>query len=153
MDQNNPQEIHQGMVTLYLARIDFLKTGIFGKLRDQRFHLSLFTLEHAYPYSQTSIGSDTYIYRPIIPEGEYLCRRGYHSLKNGSPFETFEVLGIHGHTGLLFHAGNFNKDSEGCILLGLNVIADEMVTNSRAAFTKFMDFLSETNVFKLKVEG
>ena len=70
-------------------------------------------------------------------------------------FETFEVLGVEGHTGLLFHWGNFNRDSEGCILTGeedfTSDSGERMVTASRKAFAEFMDMQKGVDSFLLAV--
>ena len=77
---------------------------------------------------------------PKTPDGNYLCKRGTHQLHGGLPFETFEIMGVPGHQGILFHAGNWNRDSEGCYLLGeLNTHGPAWdVENSRATFKLFM---------------
>lgn len=69
-------------------------------------------------------------------------------------FETFEITGVPGHSNLLFHWGNFNQDSEGCILLGERTAEEgngEMITNSRAAFARFMGIQAGIGSFDLIV--
>ena len=107
------------------------------------------TLAHAFANGGT--------YQPIVGQGTYQCVRGIHSLANGVPFETFEITGIDGHKGLLFHAGNFNKDSEGCTLLGEKIAVygnagAEMITNSKVTFAAWMTMLAGLNKFTLTVE-
>lgn len=107
------------------------------------------TLSHAYKQQDGS-------YLPIVMPGAYTCVRGTHALEDGVPFETFEIKGVLGHSGLLFHNGNFNKDSKGCVLCGENIRsydaeADQMVTNSRATFAAFMDRLKGVDSFNLQV--
>lgn len=70
--------------------------------------LELTTLEHAYPIRNR----ESIDYAPKIPNGIYTCVRGMHQLEHGWPFETFEVTGVAGHSGILFHIGNFNADSD-----------------------------------------
>ena len=70
------------------------------------------------------------------------------------PFETFEVMGVPKCTGILFHVGNYNHDSEGCILVGENLgVANGklMLTRSRLAFQRFMRELSSVKEFTLVV--
>jgi hypothetical protein len=66
------------------------------------------------------------------------------------------VTGVAGHTGLLFHWGNWNRDSDGCILTG-EAFADsakgEMVTNSRASFARFMALQDGFDSFQLEVKA
>lgn len=91
-------------------------------------------LTHAYP-----VGDG---FESKTPNGDYVGVRGQHALHNGVPFETFEITGFAGHQGILFHAGNWNKDSEGCFLLGELQQGDAWeVVNSRATFKLFMDML------------
>lgn len=73
----------------------------------------------------------------FIPAGVYEYRR-FHGTKYK---DTFEVL-VSGHTGLLFHAGNDEEDTKGCILLGSDIGfgADgrRWVCKSGATFEAFM---------------
>ena len=88
-----------------LKRTEFRDDGIFGEL--SAGNLNLVTLEHSYDK------------KPKIPVGTYKCVRGVHHLANMvHPFTTFEVTGVPGHTNILIHPGNWNSDSEGCILVG-----------------------------------
>lgn len=133
-------------MNLSLKRRNYRPDGIFSALYDDSGKLIAVTLEHAYC-------TDLY-YEPKIPAGTFLCVRGTHSLHNGIPFETFEVTGVPGHTGLLFHAGNFDADSEGCILVGEAIAqkgSAEMITNSRATLDKFLALQSGINQFTLTV--
>lgn len=116
---------------------------------------------HAYPQPDGS-------YRPIVRGGIYDCERGIHYLqKEGGPLveiETFEVLGIPGHRGILFgHWGNFGSSSKGCFCFGRRIVRiaedrdgvdgpDEMVTESRAAYAEFMSAQEGVNHFQLTVE-
>lgn len=51
-----------------------------------------------------------------IPTGKYLCKK-YSSAKYP---DTYEIEGVKGRDQILFHAGNFLKDTHGCVLLGLS---------------------------------
>ena len=83
-----------------------------------------------------------------IPAGTYKCVRTQY-IKGG--YETFEITYVSGRTRILFHRGNTEEDTEGCILLGTTVgvlkVKDEdsgewvhklSVLNSRTAHTAFM---------------
>lgn len=133
-----------------LRTTDCRLDGIFSELYKAK-DIFMVTLEHAYP-NQAS-------WAPKIPRGAtYTCRRGLHSLDHynqGMPFETFEILGIPGHTGLLFHPGNWNKDSNGCVLTGRYIRHDAAgwwVTQSVAAYSSFMADLMGQDEFQLRVE-
>ena len=107
------------------------------------------TLEHAYAAPDGA-------WRPKIPPGVYRCVRGSHRLHSGPAFDTFEVTGVAGHRGILFHVGNFNSDSEGCVLCGQKEAVDPntgqtMITGSRVAFAAFMQRLEGEDEFTLTV--
>lgn len=129
---------------LVLARSSKRPDGIFSQLLTSEEHEVCMTLEHSYDGE------------PKLGPGRYVCERGTHQLKSGHPFETFEITGVPGHSGMLFHPGNYNDDSKGCVLTG-DAIAenaathDEMLTNSRVAFARFMKLQEGVNEFWLTV--
>jgi len=128
-----------------LNRFDYRADGIFGEFTFDgdpgRFCVSL---EHSYDI------------KPKLPSGIYTCKRGQHKLHNGIPFETFEITGVPGHSGILFHAGNFNADSSGCVLLGHAIVGDpitggEMITGSKDEFKQWLERLDGIDEFQLEV--
>lgn len=138
-------------MNLKLLRSRQQDDGIWGELLDENNHRIAFTLEHSY-ISEAGDGS----YTAKLQPGTYACRRGIHKLANLIPFETFEIEGVKGHDNILFHPGNYNKDSHGCVLLGTTITRignskDEMLTASKAAFAKFMALQKNINEFKLTV--
>jgi len=123
---------------LILYRQEYKETGIFGSIS------SFKTLEHAFP-------SPTFGWQPIIPPGTFVCVLGAHRLPHMTEdFQTYEITGVEGHSKLLFHWGNWNKDSEGCILLGLSRQGD-MLLNSKIAFNLFMKLQQGLERFNLTV--
>lgn len=127
-------------MNLLLIRNRFQTDGIFGELLDASSDHHWLTLEHSFDC------------QPIIPEGLYPCVRGMHTLeRHPQPFETFEVKGVPGHSGILFHMGNFNEDTEGCILLGLGSV-NSMILHSREAFQRFMEAQSGVQQFTLTIQ-
>lgn len=98
-----------------------------------------------------------------IPAGTYTCQRSvFH--KHNTP--TFEVAGVPGRSRILFHTGNTEEDSQGCILLGQDfgalAVRDEddplsptrlkwAVVRSRSAFNEFMVALTGVTTFPLEV--
>jgi hypothetical protein len=128
-----------------LIRNDFREDGIFGVLLDDLGNQIAVTLEHAYVQADSS-------YQPKLGKGMYQCMRGEHQLAGMSqPFETFEITGVPGHTDILFHRGNYNADSAGCVLLG-NAVSENMITNSKLAFYSFMVKLNGIDTFTLTVD-
>lgn len=142
-------------MNLTLQNLYFLATGIFGNLFNSDKSFFLYTLQHAYADKPDPM-SDSLSFVPKIPPGEYICIRGIHRLEatkinpNPQPFETFEITGVEGHSELLFHVGNYNEDSAGCVLLGTNSHKD-MILNSRDAFEKFMAAQGLSQQFTLTV--
>lgn len=138
-----------------LTRKIYVGSGIFGTLASENGFFTCRTLEHAYAGLNTIepdvTGSAPY-YQPKVPPGVYKCVRGEHRLAHGGPFFTFEVTNVPGHTGILFHPGNINADSAGCILLGLGQEGDVEITDSRVAFEKFMAFVAGLDEFDLVIE-
>lgn len=127
-------------MTLTLTRKDFTENGIFSELTDDKGKLSLVTLEHSYDN------------KPKLYDGTFMCVRGIHRLHNNIPFETFEITGVQGHIGILFHIGNYNKDSDGCVLLGMDR-DNTMIQHSAIAFSKFISLLDSQQTFTLVVKS
>lgn len=131
---------------LILSRREFRDDGIFGELKNERYEHLFVTLEH-------SFGGI-----PAVTPGDYKCERGLHSLPSDPDdfFDTFEVMEVPGHTGILFHVGNYNEDSAGCILIGegngAKLNGGKMITNSRKSFKEFMNMLKDHSSFELKIE-
>lgn len=129
---------------LKLNRREFRDDGIFSELCNDKGEVISHTLEHSYNNL------------PKLIDGTYTCVRGPHRLHNMTQdFITFEITGVVGHTDILFHWGNFNADSEGCVLLGEAIASSDkgqMVTNSRAMFKEFMDLQDGIDSFQLIVQ-
>lgn len=125
-------------MNLVLTRKIFNLYGIFGQLHTESGDLICYTLEHSYSN------------QPKLPPGTYTCVRGTHQLSGLNPFETFEITGVSGHTGILFHQGNWNRDSEGCVLVGSEIGAI-CILESRVAFQKLMALQTGIDQFILNV--
>lgn len=129
-------------MTLRLIRREFRPDGIFSELKDEKGNILAQCVEHSY-------GS-----KPKLQFGKYTCRRGIHKLHDLKPFETFEICGVRGHSGVLFHVGNWHTDSDGCVLLGSGIAQSkkgQMVTSSKQTFHEFMEKLEGQNSFTLIV--
>lgn len=142
-------------MNLTLNRSEKREDGIFGILRDEARKQVAVTLEHAYD-SGNGDGS----YTAKIPDGTYTCVRSMHRLHGMTDdFETFEITNVPGHTNILFHWGNYNSDSDGCVLLGRRILPDtrsiatgNMISSSRNTFNAFMDLQKGLNQFTLTVK-
>ncbi len=89
----------------------------------------------------------------IIPNGTFRCLKSW--FVRGA-YSTFEITGVKGHDRLLFHTGNRELDSIGCILVG-NTIGTlnghKAVLYSCAAFKKFKELTEGRDEFELEVIG
>lgn len=134
---------------LTLKREEFTSQGIFGTLYDKDGNEIAVTLEHAYP-SEGDVK-----WAPKVPAGSYTCLRSEHRLhKMLHDFETFQVMDVSGHDGILIHPGNYNVSSQGCILVGLKVAqvrGQKMITNSQVTFANFMKLQQGVNNFNLTI--
>lgn len=136
---------------LILSRKEFREDGIFGELTDARGNLIAVTLERSYFESPTG----KYISK--MDNGNYQCVKGSHRLAGmDKDFTTFEITGVEYHDGMLFHVGNYNEDSEGCVLLGKGMgwksNGGKMIVNSKVAFDNFMKLMQYIDSFYLQVE-
>lgn len=131
-------------VSFVLTHTRFCADGIFGELKKLDGTHVCYTLEHSYDN------------KPKLVDGIYNCLRGPHRLHSMTEdFTTFEIKGIPDFdgkpvTGVLFHWGNYNSSSEGCVLMGTTQDLT-MIGNSRKAFANFMESLDGVDNFKLKV--
>lgn len=90
--------------------------------------------------------------RPVISSGYFACLRSFYN-KGGYP--TFEII-VPGHSRVLFHKGNTEKDSLGCICVaesfsfvdGVTAVAD-----SRGGFAEFMNLVEGLDAFGMEVIG
>jgi hypothetical protein len=100
--------------------------------------------------------------KSAILAGRYLCRR----VVSPSKGETFEISGVPGRSHILFHEGNTEENTEGCVLLGTAFgalpVKDEDdpnhpqvlkwgVTSSKAARARFMTLLEGVDSFPVTI--
>lgn len=137
-------------MNLILKRQHYRLDGIFSCLSNEEDTIRFATLEHAYR-------DHNGIYFPLVHPGVYDCLLGTHRLKKMPDFfSTFEVTGVKGHSGILFHVGNYDQDSEGCILIGEQIILDTkfaMINHSHESYLKFMELQKDILAFRLTVIG
>lgn len=134
-------------MNITLIRTEKNEHGIFGRIVAESGKFNCVTLEHAYE----DAGSLPFA---KIPAGTYVCHR--HS-PNRLLYETFEVMNVRGHSGILIHVGNYNEDSIGCILVGRRIMPrpggqGNMITSSKNTFNAFMDLQKGINNFTLTVK-
>jgi Family of unknown function (DUF5675) len=131
------------MRCLNLFRQDLRPDGIISKLCDEQNNFLFMTLEHSFDGE------------PKIPNGVYTCVR---RLSPHFGYDMFMLKDVPGHSFIEIHIGNFNQDSNGCILLGEALaMIDQgqkvMVTRSEESFDKFMAMMEDQDSFQLTVSG
>ena len=85
-----------------------------------------------------------------IPRGTYEVTLDVYSSKFGSESFYKEVcngklprlLNVKGFEGILIHAGNTDKDSAGCLLVGVNKVKGQVI-NSRETFKELYKLLKD----------
>lgn len=131
---------------LTLSRFLYRPDGIVGRLLDEQDQQLAITLEHAYDDA-----GGPGVPRPKMPAGTYRCRWGEFPTKGWA----FEICDVPGHAAILIHAGNWETDSQGCVLVGdLFQESDRgiMVLNSWRALAKLLARLHTVTEFTLIVQ-
>jgi hypothetical protein len=129
------------MKLFILKRIAETTDGTFGVLLDYDTPFAL-TLERRWLNNEKSVS--------CIPAGTYKCRR----VKSPKFGNTFEVTGVKDRSAILFHKGNLQYDSHGCILVGemFGVLSGHNgIQASDAGFCEFLSRTKKEDEFVLKV--
>lgn len=127
------------MTPLTLKRIAVLSDGAFGVLLYQGVPFAV-TLERTYD-PDNSIK---------IKDGPHNCHRSRY---NKGGYDTFEIE-VPGHSRILFHKGNIELHSEGCVLVAESfaVLGGKPgVALSSEGFTEFMKKMSDYDDFVMEV--
>lgn len=104
-------------MNVLLTRLTTIGNAVIGRLDIPGLPFPLWTLEDAKEY---------------IPAGEYQC--GLHGW-GSEPVKikrVWEVLNVPGRSAILFHAGNTDEDTRGCILVGMGVMQGKLVSSADA---------------------
>lgn len=86
-----------------------------------------------------------------IPAYKYLCKR----VQSPHFGNTFEVI-VDGRSHILFHKGNWQTDSLGCILVGSGygfLNGQEAITGAGDGFAHFLNYLKDENEFELTIKN
>ena len=130
------------MKQIKLLRVAYIDDGTFGVLFDGDTPFCL-TLEREWKDNKRG--------ESCIPAGQYICRR-VQSPKFG---DTFEVCGVFGRSHILFHKGNLEDDSHGCVIVGeeYGIYKQKVaVLSSGKAFGEFKERLSVYRLFRLYIK-
>jgi hypothetical protein len=122
------------MKTLRLIRVTEHAGATFGVLCINEAPEFL-TVEDAWRSNETKVS--------CIPVGRYKIIR-HKSPRFGN---VYKVLDVPEREHILIHAGNTHRDTEGCILLGMQygkIGSDSAILASRSAFLQFMKLMENT---------
>lgn len=122
------------MKTLRLIRVTEHAGATFGVLCIDEAPEFL-TVEDAWRSNETKVS--------CIPVGRYKIIR-HKSPRFGN---VYKVLDVPEREHILIHAGNTHRDTEGCILLGMQygkIGSDSAILASRSAFLQFMKIMEDT---------
>lgn len=126
------------MKTIIIRRLATCVHGTFGVMINNNIPFAV-TLEREWLDNQTGIS--------CIPEGTYICGRvDSPRFKN-----TFEVKDVPGRSHILFHKGNIDDDSHGCILIGEQfetIKGSPAILASKHGFNEFLNKLTGENEFR-----
>jgi len=126
-----------------ILRVSQTDDGTFGVfLADYNLPFAL-TLERKWLYNKKD--------ESCIPPGDYICQR-ITSPKFG---ETFEITHVQNRTHVLFHKGNIQDNSRGCILVGESfdpVGKGYGITHSGDGFAEFLQRLNKVQQFRLVID-
>ena len=86
------------------------------------------------PYGTYAISLDI-----VSPKYSNLSRYKYAAISKG---KMPRLLNVKGFSGVLIHAGNTQKDTEGCILVGYNKVKGKVI-ESQATWTKLYKLMLE----------
>lgn len=129
------------MRLIRLKRITEIEDGTFGILFDESVPFCL-SLERKWLNNKSG--------ESCIPKGEYICEK-VESPKFG---QTYEVKSVPGRSEILFHKGNLQEDSHGCIIVAEKfgeLDGKIAILSSGEAFSEFLEKLHGENEFKLIV--
>ena len=129
------------MKTLRLVRVTEYNNATLGVLCIDDSP-EVLTLEDAWRDNETKIS--------CIPVGRYRIKL-HRSPRFGV---TYKIIDVPERSDILFHPGNTNKDTHGCILLGLQygrLDANSAVLASKSAFQKFMQLMGDVPEAELLV--
>lgn len=88
----------------------------------------------------------------VLMNGKYLCKKDFYH-KGGYP--TYEIA-VEGHDRVLFHKGNVETDSEGCVLVAekFGALNGKLaVAESKEGFSELMFLASGLDSFGMQVSG
>lgn len=138
------------MKTIMIRRIITGIHGTFGTIIYENIPFAL-SLEREWLDNQTGIS--------CIPASEYKCTRcnkspDYNYTNSPRFGDTFQVRNVKNRSKILFHKGNLDDDSHGCVLVGEQfgiIKGSPGVQASKHGYNEFMDIMKNDDEFRLIV--
>jgi hypothetical protein len=127
---------------LRLKRVSQIGDATFGVLINGDTPFAV-TLEPSWKDNKRNIS--------CIPTGSYSCKR-VNSPRFGS---TFEIMDVTDRTHILFHKGNRERNTEGCVLVAEEfgrLDGEAAVLSSGKGFYEFMSILRGLDEFNIVIE-
>lgn len=127
---------------LILKRVSQIGDATFGVLINGSTPFAV-TLEPSWEDNKKNIS--------CIPTGSYSCKR-VNSPRFGN---TFEIMDVKNRTHILFHQGNRERNTEGCVLVAEEfgrLGGEAAVLSSGKGFTEFMSILQGLDEFSIVIE-
>ena len=131
------------MKEILIRRVSKESEGVYGVIMEKNDPPFAVTYELPWKDNQKSIS--------CIPPGKYVCKR-YSSNKYKN---TFEVTDVPNRKYILFHIGNTDSDSKGCLLVGEAfepVYGKPGIADSGGGYGEFMELLAKEESFNLTIE-
>jgi len=151
---NDPEHGDIPATEVSLERLGSGPWGVFGKMSvwdDGELLYDCLTLENRWFENKKKLS--------CIPDGRYDLRLRASSIvkrTSGGEFKKgWEVCDVPNRTFIMIHPGNWEKDTEGCILVGKSygVIAGRPgVSNSRDTFKELMDTLLTNDEWSIRIK-
>lgn len=129
------------MKRLHLKRIAHNTDGVFGVLLYEKIPFAV-TLEPEDKNNQKNIS--------CIPLGDYICKR----VKSYRFGDTFEITNVPNRRHILFHKGNLEQHTQGCVLVAESFTEFNGKTgigDSRGGYDEFMELFKDEDEFKLHI--
>ncbi len=127
---------------MLIGRIKDTEYGTFGIFFNEGLPFAL-TLENSWINNVRNIS--------CIPIGRYKCQR-YISPKHGETFRIMNVPNRGEIEGIIFHKGNLDDDTRGCVLIGEqfeNLNREPAILRSGKGFSEFMELNNNKDDFDL----
>ena len=137
------KNMNNNLKILVIKRIAMNEDGTFGVLMEGTVPFAL-TLERPWRNNMRNVS--------CIPQGIYICEK-YTSPKYG---ETFQVMNVQDRNYILFHKGNIDDDTHGCIIIGEqyeSLMGKTAVFASYKGFSEFIEKTKDIQSFKLIIRN